>query len=90
MELYPGKEGIPASQRAVLSCQTKYEKIRQSYANLFGLEYRPSEFNSSIYTPPANSKSNDRDREREREMLTRRNRQMNYPYPQKQTRRAQY
>uniref|UniRef100_A0A6C0KXD7 OTU domain-containing protein n=1 Tax=viral metagenome TaxID=1070528 RepID=A0A6C0KXD7_9ZZZZ len=56
LELYPGKEGIPLSQKAVLSCQTRYEKIRQAYANLFGLQYRPNEFNSSIYTPPKKSK----------------------------------
>jgi len=44
LELYPGKDGIPLSQKAVLSCQVRYEKMRQAYANLFGIEYRPNEF----------------------------------------------
>ena len=44
LELYPGKDGIPLSQKAVLGCQVKYEKMRQAYANLFGIEYRPNEF----------------------------------------------
>jgi hypothetical protein len=67
LELYPGKEGIPVSQRAVLGCQTRYEKIRQAYANLFGLQYRPNEFNSSIYTPPPKkSKEEDKDKDKDK------------------------
>jgi hypothetical protein len=68
IELYPGKEGIPVSQRAVLSCQTRYEKIRQSYANLFGIQYKPHDFNSAIYNPSKKSG------EKERESKTRNNR----------------
>jgi hypothetical protein len=67
LELYPGKEGIPTSQKAVLSCQTRYEKIRQSYANLFGLEYRPSEFISSINNPAEKTEDKERDRDRDRD-----------------------
>jgi hypothetical protein len=74
IELYPGKDGIPASQRAVLSCQSRYEKIRQAYSNLFGLEYRPNEFISSIYTPPPKkSKGSENIND------TRRNISRNYP-----------
>ena len=49
LELFPGKE-IPFSQKAVLKCQKQYEKIRQSYADMFGLVYRPNEFYPSSYS----------------------------------------
>ena len=42
LELYPG-ETIPMSAKASLACQIKYEKIRQSYADLFGYVYQPKE-----------------------------------------------
>jgi hypothetical protein len=53
LELYPGKNGIPLAQKAVLGCQTRYEKIRQSWAKLFGLIYRPNELNVSGYVVPS-------------------------------------
>jgi len=43
LELYPGDKGIPTTQKIVLGCQTQYEKIRQSWAKLFGQVYRPNE-----------------------------------------------
>jgi len=79
LELYPGKDGIPASQRAVLSCQVRYEKIRQAYSNLFGLEYRPNEFNSSIYNPKKTSNKKEKEKEKEKEKGTRRYRRNYYP-----------
>jgi hypothetical protein len=42
LELYPG-DSIPLATKASLACQIRYEKIRQSYADLFGLVYQPKE-----------------------------------------------
>jgi len=42
LELYPG-DSIPLPVKASLACQIRYEKIRQSYADLFGLIYQPKE-----------------------------------------------
>jgi hypothetical protein len=44
LELYPG-DHIPLETKASLACQIRYEKIRQSYADLFGLVYQPKELN---------------------------------------------
>jgi hypothetical protein len=60
LELYPGKDGIPISQRAVLSCQVRYEKMRQAYANLFGIQYRPNEFIPSTTKPYKKPDDNDK------------------------------
>ena len=46
LELYPGNS-IPLGTKATLSCQIRYEKIRQSYADLFGLVYQPKELRVS-------------------------------------------
>jgi hypothetical protein len=46
LELYPG-DRIPPLQMAALGCESRYEKIRKSYADVFGYVYRPNE-----YTPP--------------------------------------
>ena len=60
LELYPG-ENIPLSQKALLTCQNQYEKIKKSYSDIFELEYRPSEFYPSVYAydlsapPPSQS-----------------------------------
>jgi hypothetical protein len=53
LELYPGKDGIPLSQKLVLGCQMRYEKIRQAWAKLFGLIYRPHESNFSNHITPS-------------------------------------
>jgi hypothetical protein len=94
LELYPGKEGIPLSQKAVLSCQSRYEKIRQAYSNIFGIQYRPNEFNSSIYSPSKNNKNNknkqleiDRERDSRNRRSRSRSRRGMYP-PSRYTRRA--
>jgi hypothetical protein len=52
LELYPGKDGIPIGQKLILGCQSRYEKIRRSWAKLFGLVYRPSELYVPNYVPP--------------------------------------
>ena len=46
LELYPG-DNIPLEAKASLACQIRYEKIRQSYADLFGLVYQPKELSLS-------------------------------------------
>jgi len=56
VELYPGKDGIPLAQKAVLACQNRYEKIRQAWAKLFGLVYRPNELYVTGFTAPSSGK----------------------------------
>jgi len=51
LELYPG-ESIPIGEKAVLVCQARYEKIRQAYAQLFGIQYQPNEFYRDNFVPP--------------------------------------
>jgi hypothetical protein len=46
LELYPG-DSIPLEMKASIACQLRYEKIRQSYADLFGLVYQPKELSMS-------------------------------------------
>jgi hypothetical protein len=46
LELYPG-DHIPLNVKASIACQLRYEKIRQSYADLFGLVYQPKELRLS-------------------------------------------
>ena len=53
LDLYPGKDGIPLAQKAVLACQNRYEKIRQAWAKLFGLVYRPNELYVTGFTAPS-------------------------------------
>jgi hypothetical protein len=53
LDLYPGKDGIPMAQKAVLACQNRYEKIRQAWAKLFGLVYRPNELYVTGFTAPS-------------------------------------
>jgi hypothetical protein len=61
LELYPGKDGIPLGQKLVLNCQTKYEKIRQVWAKLWGIAYRPTEaffVDHTVKSSAATSKKN--------------------------------
>ena len=46
LELYPGKE-IPLSKQAVLGCQIRFEKMRESVASIFGYTYQPYELQVS-------------------------------------------
>jgi len=70
LELYPG-DHIPLETKASLACQIRYEKIRQSYAEMFGLVYQPNEllvpeehYNKSLSTNSKNKtkKSDDNSR----------------------------
>jgi hypothetical protein len=56
LNLYPGKDGIPITQKLILGCQSRYEKIRQSWAKMFGFIYRPTEYYVPGYVPPSRIK----------------------------------
>jgi hypothetical protein len=44
LELFPGTSANPL-QKAAVQCQSTFERIRESYAELFGYQYRPSPMN---------------------------------------------
>uniref|UniRef100_A0A6C0LDC2 Uncharacterized protein n=1 Tax=viral metagenome TaxID=1070528 RepID=A0A6C0LDC2_9ZZZZ len=71
LELYPG-EKIPMGEKAVLACQSRYEKIRQAYAQLFGIQYQPNEFSrGNFVAPDANAKSKKKQTQNTTRRLTR-------------------
>jgi len=74
LDLYPGKDGIPLTQKAVLACQNRYEKIRQAWAKLFGLVYRPNELYVTGFTAPSALKNRENERGRDNYRSTRRRR----------------
>ena len=41
LELFPGKS-INPFQKSVVKCQSTFERIRESYAEIFGYQYRPA------------------------------------------------
>ena len=88
LELYPGKDGIPLSQKAVLGCQIKYEKMRQAYANLFGIEYRPNEFIPS--TAKKYKKEDDKNKQKTRKNYGNSFERNNYTRREYQDRRGLY
>jgi hypothetical protein len=67
MELYPGDKGIPTSQKAVLSCQSRYEKIKQAFSQVFGVQYKQSEFNSALSTQTYDSNEKDKKEKRKKD-----------------------
>jgi hypothetical protein len=86
LELYPGNEGIPLSQKALLKCDKQYEKIRHSYAELFGLNYRPKEFITLGYKP---YEENEKKNEKKSSKITKRYYRPNY-YNKSRNRRNNY
>jgi hypothetical protein len=72
LELYPGNEGVPLSQKAVLSCDKQYEKIRHAFADVFGLNYRPKEFIALGYKPKEKGKEGKEGKEGKQGKKTRR------------------
>jgi len=78
LELYPGKNGIPMSQKAVLACQNRYEKIRQAWAKLFGLVYRPNELYVTGFTAPTTLKYTNKNAKTRKKDRRRRNRSERY------------
>jgi len=55
LELYPG-ESIPLIKQPVIACNLRYEKIRQSFADMFGLAYHPLEFYKRDHVAPSSVK----------------------------------
>lgn len=57
LELYPGNS-IPLEQKAALACQSRYEKIRQSYADMYGYIYQPNEYIPPLFARMKNGTGN--------------------------------
>jgi len=55
LELYPG-ESIPLLKQPVIACNMRYEKIRQSFADMFGLVYQPLDFYERGHIAPSSVK----------------------------------
>jgi hypothetical protein len=55
LELYPG-ESIPLIKQPVIACNLRYEKIRQSFADMFGIAYHPLEFYKRDHVAPSSVK----------------------------------
>jgi len=55
LELYPG-ESIPLIKQPVIACNLRYEKIRQAFADMFGLAYHPLEFYKRDHVAPSSVK----------------------------------
>ena len=85
LDLYPGADGIPVAQQAVLACQNKYEKIRKSWAKIFGLVYRPIEMDVVGHVAPDTVKY-----KKKRDDETQKNRITGGGRSGKHTRRIQY
>jgi hypothetical protein len=54
LELFPGKT-IPLKWQAKLACQSQYERVRENYADMMGLQYLPNELyipSSETYKKP--------------------------------------
>ena len=67
LELYPG-ESIPLYKQPMIACQLRYEKIRQAYADMFGLVYQPLEAYHPGTISPSSIKYNKKEDEYEYEM----------------------
>jgi hypothetical protein len=66
LELYPG-ESIPLIKQPVIACNVRYEKIRQSFADMFGLAYHPNEFYKRDHVAPSSVKYRKEGESRENE-----------------------
>ena len=55
LELYPG-ESIPLLKQPVIACHLRYEKIRQAFADMFGLYYNPIDFYQQGHVAPSSIK----------------------------------
>jgi len=55
LELYPG-ESIPLLKQPVIACNLRYEKIRQAFADMFGLVYQPLDFYQRGHVAPSSVK----------------------------------
>jgi hypothetical protein len=89
--LYPGKS-IPLSKQSVIACNNRYENIRQAYADMFGLEYRPREFYQKGYVSPSalKYKKDIEEKEKERKRGEKYNGTRRRYYGGKKTRKHRY
>ena len=77
LELYPG-ESIPLIKQPVIACNLRYEKIRQAFADMFGLIYQPLDFYQRGHIAPSSVKYRKTDEENEKEKNKYRNIGPNY------------
>lgn len=80
LELYPG-ESIPLLKQPVIACSVKYEKIRQAFADMFGLAYHPREFYQRGHVAPSSVKYRKEGESREDENRNRFNNNYGYRPP---------
>ena len=80
LELYPG-ESIPLIKQPVIACNLRYEKIRQAFADMFGLAYHPLEFYKSGHVAPSSVKYRKEGESREGEYRPRFNNNYGYRPP---------
>jgi hypothetical protein len=64
LELYPG-DSIPLIKQPVIACHLRYEKIRQAFADMFGLLYQPTDFYKTGDVAPSTVKYRKEDESRE-------------------------
>jgi len=86
LELYPG-ESIPLLKQPVIACHLRYEKIRQAYADMFGLVYHPIDFYQKGHISPSSVKYRKPEGEKEKEYRVVRNDPVLYNRPNYNTRR---
>ena len=77
LELYPGKS-IPLLKQPVIACNLRYEKIRQSFADMFGLVYQPLDFYERGHIAPSSVKYRKSDEDKKRDEDRYRNVRPNY------------
>jgi hypothetical protein len=80
LELYPG-ESIPLIKQPVIACNLRYEKIRQAFADMFGIAYHPLEFYKSGHVAPSSVKYRKEGESREYEYKPRFNNNYGYRPP---------
>lgn len=66
LELYPG-ESIPLIKQPVIACNMRYEKIRQAFADMFGLVYQPLDFYERGHVAPSSVKYKKTDEDRDKD-----------------------
>jgi hypothetical protein len=70
LELFPGKTAN-VLQKSEVKCQHNFERIREAYAEIFGLQYRPSPMASAYaYNKTNKDKDNDEDNDEDNKSKT--------------------
>ena len=77
LELFPGKTAN-VLQKSEVKCQHNFERIREAYAEIFGLQYRPSPMASAYaYNKTNKDKDNDEDNDEDNKSKTVKNKNKN-------------